>query len=101
MKTWKMMRPWLLRGKQIENKKSEESPEKTKKGLNEDEEHCLSYLKKGRCHFGLTGRQEHDGKAECPFNHPRTCEALLNHGNKGNQGCKEKTSGYRKFHTKL
>ena len=33
MKTWNMMRPWLLRGKKIENKKSEESPKKTKKGL--------------------------------------------------------------------
>ena len=59
------------------------------------------HLKKGKCFFGLTGRREYEGKSECPFKHPRTCDALLNHGIRGSQGCKEKTTGCRKFHPKF
>ena len=84
-------------------KKSDEKPKKTKK--DEETEKMKNticpHLKKGRCFFGLTGRREYEGKSECPFKHPRTCEALLNHGIKGNQGCRERTSGCGKFHPKF
>ena len=63
-----------VQGKKIENKKSEESPMKTNKDLKAGKmkNTVCPHLKKERCHFGLTGRREHEGKAECPFNHPRT-----------------------------
>ena len=58
------------------------------------------HLKKGRCFFGISGRKEVDGKI-CPFQHPRVCDALLNHGNKGKQGCKGADSGCSKLHPKF
>ena len=87
----------------VQGKKSEQDQQKSK---NDDEKEkrkntVCPHLKKGRCYFGLTGRREYEGKSECPFKHPRTCDALLNHGVKGNQGCREKTSGCRKFHPKF
>ena len=40
---------------------------------------CRHY-QRGTCKYGLVGR-------ECPRDHPRACQKLLTHGNKGPNGC--------------
>ena len=59
------------------------------------------HLMKGRCFFGISGRKHHDAKTQCPFKHPRVCDRLLRHGDKGAQGCKESRNTCNKLHPKI
>ena len=40
------------------------------------------YYRKGACRYGSAGK-------ECKFRHPRVCRKLVNHGNRGELGCKQ------------
>ena len=80
--------------KKLKQKEKKENDSKTKK-----KETICPHLKKGRCHFGLSGRKHnrnktaHDEKqcrseklCECPFTHPQVCGKLLRRGT-GRNGC--------------
>ena len=70
-----------------------------KRGFTAKNEKICPYLRKGYCHFSLSGRKPYKGVPQCPFKHPITCTKLLNNGNKGRYGCDG--SGCDKFHPKM
>ncbi|KAK3890046.1 hypothetical protein Pcinc_005961 [Petrolisthes cinctipes] len=51
------------------------------------------FYKRGVCKYGISGRG-------CKFDHPKPCQRLIQHGPRGNQGCK---SGQKcqKYHPML
>ena len=59
------------------------------------------HMRKGRCFHGMSGRGKYMDKESCPFLHPQVCQRLLDHGNRGHLGCKEKSSGCKGFHPKM
>ena len=70
--------------------------EKKQKADENKKQSVCPHLKKGRCNYGISGRKEVEGRT-CPFKHPRVCDDLLNHGNKGKQGCRGEDSGCSKL----
>ena len=83
-----------------ETKSKKETAAKKEKPKEKVKKIC-HHLLKGRCSFGLSGRKHHDGKTQCPFNHPRVCDRLLRHGDRGAQGCKEGKTACSKLHPKM
>ena len=90
--------------RQRENKKIQ--PNQKKKDT------VCPHLKKGRCHYGLSGRKHNKNKSshdekqcrdeklcECPFSHPLVCGKLLRRG-AGRNGCK-KESDCPKLHPQI
>ena len=51
------------------------------------------FYKRGNCKFGRKG-------LHCPFDHPKACRKLLQHGNKGANGCKDGNKCIN-FHPKM
>ena len=97
----------LLEKRRDEKKQKQKDDKDSKK-----KETVCPHLKKGRCHYGLSGRRhnkqnrDHDEKqcrnekrCECPFTHPLVCGKLLRNGT-GRNGCKEGT-GCNKLHPQI
>ena len=93
-------------------RKAEDNIEKKKRNTEKKKETVCPYLKKGRCHYGLSGRKHNknreghtekecrEGKlCECPFNHPLVCGKLLRKGI-GRYGCKDEKV-CNKLHPKI
>ena len=70
-----------------------------RRGFSAKKDKICPYLRKGYCHFSLSGRKPYKGTTQCPFKHPLTCPKLLNNGNKGKYGCDGSQCG--KFHPKM
>ena len=74
-------------------------PKRGYKKKEEVKDKVCPHLKKGHCHYSLSGRKPYNGVSQCPFLHPVTCPKLLNNGSKGKYGCDGTKCG--KFHPKM
>lgn len=58
-----------------------------------DETPVCNFYKKGKCKYGITGK-------DCRFKHPKICTKLLRHGNKSPKGCNAGTK-CNMFHPRM
>ena len=82
-------------------KKAAKKERQAERKINDKKNVVCPHMKKGRCFHSMTGRGKYLDVDSCHFLHPRVCQRLLDHGDRGHLGCKAKTSGCRNFHPKM
>ena len=80
----------------MEKKKREEEEEERRR---KEKRICRAFQYGGTCPHGMSGKKEHGGRKECGWEHPKVCNRLLAHGDRGSQGCDGSTCP--KFHPKM
>ena len=72
-----------------------------KKGKKEKKDIICSHFRKARCFYGMSGKMPYNGSPSCPYKHPRVCQRLLRHGDKGRAGCRGNSAGCQEFHPRM
>ena len=70
-------------------------------GKKEKKDIVCSHFRKACCFFGMSGKVPYNGSSTCPYKHPKVCQRLLRHGDKGRAGCRGKSAGCQEFHPRM
>ena len=78
----------------VPSKTAEDGDHKEDRSKGSDQQKVCRYYQRGTCRYGISGKR-------CPDAHPKPCNKLLKHGNKGPLGCTLGKSNCAKFHPKM